>query len=339
MAFIAFFDLLGTRGFCDNPDVYYNNILCFNKAVIQTSSLLIGYGKVGVFSDSAYAGSSSLEHMLKFLVSLRKRLMAEGLFFNAVLKRGELDFEAIKGSNVFGVAFENSEIAGLYIAQTSFKGVGILIDDSITDDEIRKHGYEVNRCIYVERGRQGSSDEWFPVSYRDISLQESLPEERQQNTFLEIFLRVFYASYVKTPKYGAYYISLFSNFIRSFGINLKWDLAEERFDNPPLIFDVIYKMVTVEYEMLSSLPGIEYLVFTMLDMVYASPNLREDDKISITKKYSKIECINQKYVHNLSSVPRDIFNLTQGKSHWARFIHYCQEDFANEFIESIVSNT
>jgi len=65
---------------------------------------------------------------------------------------------------MFGVAFKNSGIAGLYITQTSFKGVGIFIDDSITDEEIRKHGYEVNNCVCVRRRERGSSGKWIPLS-------------------------------------------------------------------------------------------------------------------------------------------------------------------------------
>lgn len=341
MAFIAFFDLLGTRGFCDNSDIYYDNILRFNKAVIQTSALLLDYGKVGVFSDSAYAGSNSLKHMLDFLVSLRRRLMAEGLFFNAVVKRGELDFEEIKPktNNVFGVAFKNSEIADLYITQANFKGVGIFVDSSIRDEEIAEEGYSVNYCVYAGRSGQEGIGEWHPVKYRDISLQTSFPEKRQQNMALEIFLRVFYASYMKAPKYGAYYISLLSNFIRSFGTNLKWDLTERAFIKPPLIFDVLYKMITTEYKMLSCLPGLEYLVFVMLDMVYSSENLSEQDKISITKKYVDIECIHEKYLHNLNCVPENIFSVGQGVNHRAQFIRYCQEDFASEFIENVMANS
>lgn len=340
MSYIAFFDLLGTRGFCDNPDIYYDNINRFNKAVVQTSSLLLGYGKVGIFSDSAYVGSNTLQHMLGFLVTLRDRLMAEGLFFNAVVKEGDLNFDSVtpKASNAFGVVFKDSAIAGLYIAQTSFKGVGIFVDGSISDEKIREAGYDVSRCVYMGRDSQENAGKWYPVAYRDISLRKSLSEKWYRNMILEILLQVFYASYMKAPKYGAYYVSLISNFIQSFGEDLKWDMTSNKFTNAPLIFDVVYKMITTEYEMLSSLPGIDYLIFMILDMVYTTSTLTESDKISITRTFVKIESVRKNYLHNLNNVPRVLFsNDREGGSHWERFIRCCQEEFANEFVENLLS--
>ena len=333
MAYITFFDLLGTRGFCDNSEEYYNNICLFKKAITQTSTLLIDYGNVGVFSDSAYATSTSLKHMLDFLVSLRNRLMSNGLFFNAVVKLGNLGIESINSpaSNVFGVAFKNSDIADLYIAQTKFKGIGINIDDSIPDKEILDAGYEINHCVFVGRSSQSDTVNWHPVPYRDISLKESIPSKNQQSISLEILLRTFYSSYMKAPKYGAYYISILCNYIRSFGINLKWDLVEKKYETVPLIFAIIEKMAKTEYETFSMLPGFDYLIFTMLDMVYASSTLYEQDKVSITKEYAMFDCM-RKYLHDLNSIPSGIFS-NDGR---ARFTRYCQEDFANEFIEKML---
>lgn len=341
MAYITFLDMLGTRGFCDNPDIYYNNINRFNKAVIQTASLLIDYGKVGIFSDSVYACSNSLQNLLEFLVALRDRLMAEGLFFNAVIKKGDLDFESIapKQNNVYGVSFKNSGIADLYIAQTNFKGVGIFVDETICDKEIEDSGYEVTHCVYMGRIIQGGARTWFPVSYRDISLRESFPEKWKLGMILATFLEVFYASYMKEPAYGAYYISLISNFIHSFGSRLEWDLANNKFTNKPLIFDVVKKMITSEYEFLKELPGIDYLAFMILDVVYSDSSLTESDMIGITRQVFTIKSVREKYLHNLNGIPRALFDESDnGKGSWERLIRYCQKDFAAEFVNKLLSN-
>ena len=95
MSYITYFDLLGTRGFCDDSEAYYNNLLRFNRAVCQTGAILLDYGQVGVFSDSAYAESSKLSVLLQFLTLLRNRLLADGLFFNAVVKRGSLGIKSV----------------------------------------------------------------------------------------------------------------------------------------------------------------------------------------------------------------------------------------------------
>lgn len=339
MGFITYFDLLGTRGFCDNSETYYDSISKFNKAVIQTGSLLIQDGQVGVFSDSAYAESEKLGSLLDFLVFLRDRLMSEGLFFNAVVKKGELGIKSLSenASNVFGVAFTNREIADLYIAQTKFKGVGIFIDPSITDAEIKEVGYSVSNCIYMGRYFDGGKEKYAPVAYRDISLKTLEPYSvKCWDNILEILLCSFYESYVKNPKYGAYYISLFSNFIRSFSMNLSWDMKKKEFSNAPTIVNVIINMVSSEYENLRDLPGLECLAFVMLDMVYWSEILDEHDKNSITKMVTEFECIKHRYLHDLNSLPQNVFSSNLGVSFRERFISYCQKNSANDFVERIL---
>lgn len=341
MSYITYFDLLGTRGFCDDSDLYYDNLVRFNKAIYQTGSLLLPDGKVGVFSDSAYAESYKLEVLLRFLTLLRNRLLADGLFFNAVVKKGRLGIESISenASNVFGVSFLNKEIAELYISQTNFKGIGICIDPSIEDTDLDKAGCLVNDCIYLRRISSAANDEFLPVSYRDISLKayDTLANSSKKywEIVLDIFLRRFYEAFVKNPKYGAYYISLFSNFIRSFGVDLAWDMTTLKFRNPPIIFEVMEKMVTSSFEKMQNLPGLDYLVFVILDVVYSSDTLSEYDKDSITKKYADIDCIRNRYLHNLESLPEGIFHFSSGKSNRDRFIRYCQKHSAFDFVNEV----
>lgn len=344
MSYITYFDLLGTRGFCDDSELYYENLIRFNKAVYQTGSLLLDYGQVGVFSDSAYAESTKLKLLLKFLALLRNRLMADGLFFNAVVKKGELGIKSLAehAKNVFGVAFQNKEIANLYIAQTNFKGIGVFIDTSITDQDLEEAECPVNDCIFMKRISNNFNDEFIPVSYRDISLKayDTLANNNKKywETILELFLRRFYEAFIQNPKYGAYYISLFSNFIRSFGTDLTWDMKEKRFYNAPIIFDVIDKMVTTSYDNLHNLPGLECLVLVMLDVAYSSDSLKEYEKDSITRQYAQIKCISSKYLQNLDSLPQEIFHSTFGGNHRDRFIRYCQKHSAGNFVNDVFPN-
>ena len=344
MSYITYFDLLGTRGFCDDSELYYDNLIRFNKAVYQTGSLLLDYGEVGVFSDSAYAESRKLKLLLKFLVLLRNRLMADGLFFNAVVKKGELGIKSLAdyAKNVYGVAFQNKEIAKLYIAQTNFKGIGIFIDTSITDQELVEADCLVSDCIFMKRISNNFNDEFIPIGYRDISLKayDSLANNNKKywETILELFLRRFYEAFIKNPKHGAYYISLFSNFIRSFGTDLTWDMKTKSFHNAPIIFDIINKMVTTSYDNLRNLPGLECLVLVMLDVAYCSDSLNEHEKDSITKEYAKINCISNKYLQNLDSLPQGIFHSTSAGNYRDRFIRYCQKHSAGDFVNTVFPN-
>ena len=60
VSYIAFLDMLGTTGFCRNPDEYYEKISKFNIQIHQCSIEIGDTGKIGVFSDSAYVESTSL---------------------------------------------------------------------------------------------------------------------------------------------------------------------------------------------------------------------------------------------------------------------------------------
>jgi len=338
MDYISYFDLLGTRGFCDNPHTYYENISAFKKAIKETAWLLKDYGKVGVFSDSAYAESSDLKYLLDFLVELRDRLISENLFFNAVVKKGKLGVEPMdsKDGNVaFGVAFTQSDIAELYIAQTNFKGIGIFIDKSI-QDEVSSTGYRLNDCIYVRHNSDHTG--YSPVKYKDISFNASIHEKKSIERLLKTVIRNMYSSYMKSPRFGVYYISILSNLIRSYTDTFDWDLSKRCFTSVPLAFDLINRMIRDHFSDLSDLHGIEYLAFILLDVIYNSDNLHEAQKNDITLTFTKYDCIKSKYAHSLNQIPSELFSFNSDSqaSNRELFITYCQDEMSNHFVDDIL---
>lgn len=153
MSYISYFDLLGTRGFCENSETYYKNIKEFYETV-QQQSCFLSKGKVGIFSDCAYAESSSLYELILFLVEVRDRLISQGLFFNAVVKEGDLDIKVVENTTMrpaFGVVFNNSQIADLFITQSKFKGIGIWIDTNLVKEIEKINKFKVTKCIYLEK--------------------------------------------------------------------------------------------------------------------------------------------------------------------------------------------
>lgn len=340
MKYITFFDLLGTRGFCDNPDKYYNNICCFEKAIKETAWILKDYGTVGMFSDSAYAESTDLKILLDFLVQLRNRLISENLFFNAVVKSGKLDIDSIEKLNhpfAFGVSFKNSNIAELYIAQTKFKGIGIYIDDSVQAD-VAETGYRLIDCIFVQKKEKLEGNEYSPVSYKDISFDTTIHSKKSVERLMKIILRAMYSSYMKSPKFGVYYVSLLANLIRSYTDNFDWDLSKHEFTSSPLPFNIINKVVKNHYNELSELTGLEYLALILLDVVYNSPQLNDAQKNDITLEFTKYSCINKKYLHCLENLPINLFtyhneNDTTNKE---VFIKYCQDEMSDRFVDKVI---
>jgi hypothetical protein len=343
MSYISYFDLLGTKGFCDNPKTYYNNIQTFYQTINDESCLLARCGQVGIFSDCAYAESSDLDSLISFLVEVRDRLASQNLFFNAVVKQGTL---GIHSANItankpsYGIVFNDSSIADLYIAQTSFKGIGILVDPSIVDDVNNLKNYQTTDCIYIEKINKNGKTIYSPKAYKDIKINCNGYQSELEQT-LNIFYHEFYSAYIKSPKFGRYYISALSNFIRSCDDNLKWDFKNRDFDTSQLtIFKIIEKTLSLCQNELSDLFGIEYLALVLIDKVYTSPQLTDEVKKSYTKKIVSIECVKRKFIHSLNEIPKSIFTYNKEKkiSNRDLFISYCQEDLSSEFVDKVLDH-
>lgn len=340
-AYITYFDLLGTKGFCDSPNVYFTNICAFREAITDAAWILKDYGNVGVFSDSAYAESSDLEFLLQFLVQVRNRLISKNLFFNAVVKKGSLGVEPLDssaGTVAFGVAFTKNDIADLYISQTNFKGIGILIDKSIYDEVINTSSFSVNNCIFVQRIQNNDSIKYQAVPYYDIAFKDEPSSKKHIERILKIVIRNMYSAYLKSPKFGLYYISLLSNLIRSYPQGFKWDITEHTFNTSPYIFAALHKMIRDYATDLSDLPCLEYLALIMLDVIYNTSDLTETQKNDITSVFIKYDCIRNKYIHALNDIPHSLFSYNNELCCNNRdlFIKYCQEEMSNSFVNNIL---
>lgn len=340
MSYISYFDLLGTRGFCENRNIYYNNITSFFEVIHQESCFLKDCGSVGIFSDCAYAESSNLERLLDFIVEVRDQLISQGLFFNAVVSKGNLGIKNIpqdENRPSFGVIFSDSMIADLYISQTSFKGIGILIDKSLVEEVNKNTSYQTTNCIYIDKISRNGTTHFVPVNYNDIRFEyDGYPKEMLHT--LDIFYHEFYSAYIKSPHFGRYYISALSNFIRSYRCNLKWNMEKSDFETPkPLVYKIVQNTLSFYNNELSDLPCIEYLALVLLDEIYNSTELSSDEKKDITKQIVEIECVKKRFIHSLNEIPQGLFtnNTIEGINNRNIFIQYCQEDLSDDFVEKL----
>ena len=340
MSYIAYFDLIGTKGFCESSDLYFKKINSFKDAIKQLSVLLKGEGKVGVFSDCSYVESKNLQCLLDFLVQLRDRLISKELFFNAVIKKGELKAETLNKSDyLFGVAFNDSCIADLYIQQVNFKGIGILVDSSVQED-VQKTGYRMTDCIYIQKKTINNVINYYPVAYKDISFGQSVENKKTLEILLRVVLNVMFSSYMKSPKYGTYYVSVLSNLVRSYGDDFKWDMKTKKFITIPLTFQVVDRILCQYYDKMIEFQGLEYLAFILLDVIYNSESLNEEEKISITNQLSEYTCVKNKYLHSLDDIPNNLFSMNPklNVNNRELFIKYCQEDLSSSFVEKVLDS-
>lgn len=303
--------------------------------------MLRGFGKVGIFSDCAYAEADDLTYLLDFLTTVQERLMARGLFFNAAVKCGKLGIEHTTFSEdrpAFGIRLTNNIIADLYLTQTNFKGIGIYLCPDVIE-EINKPNfkYKTVDCIYIRK----DLNTYEPCGYKDVALPEPRYEKSLMQT-LEVLFEALYGSYIKKPKFGLYYISLLSNMLRSYGSAFKWDMSkDDPFSEPsvPIIFKSIKKFLDLYETEFSDLKGGEYLAFVMLDVIYNLSQFNEEEKKDITMKTIEISCVKNKFIHELNAIPNGIFtinpvNKTNNKN---TFIQYCQKNLSKTIVDNIVS--
>ena len=336
MSYISYFDLLGTRGFCENSQLYFQNITTFHEVLSQLSPLL-RKGNVGLFSDCAYAQSSNLIELITFLVQVRDRLMSCGLYFNAVVKEGDLGISNVKGTearHTLGVVFTNSSIADLYITQSKFKGIGISVDEKIIEDIMLDGRIKINRCIFLDKVSDSNNMIVKPLMYYDVAFNFE-HHLKEIEYFLKIFYRDFYSAYVKSPRFGKYYVSAICNLLRSCNCNFEWDYTKKQFVKQPIIFKTVEKIL--ESDELSDFDGREYLALVMLDVVYCSFSEEEALK-AYTKKIAGITCVKKKFLHSLTDIPKELFseNSKLGINNRELFIQYCQDDLSGEFVDALL---
>lgn len=339
--YIAYLDLIGTTGFCEDEELYYDNITKFSESVETLSPILGKSGKVGVFSDCVYIESSELKNILDFLSRLRVMLIGDSLFFNAAISYGKLGVEPIKGNckNIFGVRFTNKDISSIYHKQTSFRGIGIWIDPSLLRQIENVTDYKpISSVFYVKEERNGAIV-YHPQRYYDVPLfwdnryNNMYAIERKRN-ILSIIIKSLYISHCKSQKYGAYYISLLINILRCCDPNqLEWKQSEKKIEHMPAELCIIYNFLVEGDKNLSNLVGLDALCLAFLDTIYNSQSLTLYDKADITEFFlDSFSCLNRRYKYSLDDTPEEPFTGGNRKV----FIDFCNGDLARQFVDKVV---
>lgn len=349
-SYIAYLDLLGTKGFCEEEDVYYKNIKNFSNTVEILAPKLGSSGRIGIFSDCVYIECTELDSMLNFLSQLRLMLLGDGLFFNAALSKGGLGVEAIGSrvtqaddkSNLFGVRFTNKEIASIYCKQTNFRGVGIWIDPSVKSEITSRGKYTIIESIYYTKEVKENTNIYLPKCYNDIAFwgENNNSNLKDREAFVKdvmaIIFKTIYKSHRKSSKYSVYYTSLLINIIRCCNVeSLKWNKSCNLFENMTIEFKVMYNFLLEVNKNLSNLIGFDCICLALLDKIYSSPALTDYDKAAITEHFiDKFSCLSSKYKFSLDLVPKEPFS----NDNRGNFINYCNNDMARQFVSNILDN-
>ncbi len=134
MSFISFIDLVGITSQAELlSDDYKKSIFCFEKALKKCKER---YEQIciGVFSDSAYIQSESINDLVNALTELRSDLFDVRVFFTASLTVGTLGQCIHKEKRFSGMTLGNPEAVKAYILQNQLKGIGINVDSTIAKE-------------------------------------------------------------------------------------------------------------------------------------------------------------------------------------------------------------
>ncbi len=333
MGYIAFLDLLGTKDFCGNPEVYNTNISIFYQEA-QNHSYRLSKGRVGIFSDCLYAESKDLKEILDFLVSLRKRLCARTLFFNAALTKGHIDIvnpaKSEKG-NFFGVAFENSDIADVYMKQNRFKGIGIWVDESVQIEMKSINKYRLVKSVYLQE-----IDTTNYQTYYDIAFElENSVYSNYEMSLIKTVLNECLLAYTKSKRYGRYYLSILATLLNSYtNYELSWNLKKADFDKCPLLYSIVMKLAEDNGTTYPVVQGIEILCLLIIDNVFSHNEITDIDKRWIVKKFMSYECLKKPYSYAINTLP-DVLSL----SHRDMFIQIYQGNIVRTQVEDLITKS
>lgn len=336
MGYISYFDLLGTRGFKEGDHGYEENISAFYSEIRKGGTYLRGVGEIGLFSDSVYVFSRDLERLLLYLIYLRESLCAKGLFFNAVVSKGELSSHNpqmwnIPEVKVYGVGFTDKSIIDLYLEQTTFKGIGIKINQKLIE-EIEKLGtFKISNSFYY-------TSSYELELYSDISYDtKDILYENKIKSILTSVIKSALKAYSVNISCGKYYTSILSTILDSYDctqINWSWDTDKKLFTSLPEIFNIIISIATGDYDECRNWVGIDALCLKIIDMIISSEKVNDSELKDIVGTFISYEYL-KKYINSLNNVP----NVFSSSSNRKKFIECVQDYIAYDLVTKLINNT
>jgi hypothetical protein len=295
---IAFVDLLGTSELSRvDKDAFFTSLTTFKEVICNYTSELDERGELYFFSDCAYVQSSSLDSMVRYLRCVRQTLSEQGLYLKGAVSEGSLNASEpahqnrkgneriIKGSS-FG-----PDVVNVYGLQDGLRGIGIRIDNSVSD-RFKKKGYGIISCHLPQPGSRHA--EYF----YDLKFS---PDELDEN-ILRTFVKNFFKTNTKSRRFGRYYISFLVTWINSadFSEAGRNDNADQPEEIPLICHLLLNGMLEKNF---SDLSGMEFIYYAMLEKAY-----NECNSPKLVAKFENFIARRKRLISRLETMPRTLFN-------------------------------
>lgn len=302
MAYIAFFDMVGTRASAAiGNNEYSDAIRVFHNALstIADSCRCNIYG----YSDNAYIETNDLDEMVKVFQLLRRNMQNNHLYFTAAVDVGTLKAK-IKTSKGIGkgniVSFNGEGVVKVYLQQTLFSGIGVSLSDAIIAELKAKHKEEyICRSIYQIKSARIADGQFMPVY--DLAY----------SCFLLEYLEYLVADYILTAalneQAGRYYVTPIVSLLRCIS---KEDIVDNVED---ILLLILFRKVPQEIRLGDAHNRYKQIfLFVLLDRLLDFPITSEDDFDS-TEYCKKIIASVKKDSANifnyLNEIPVDVISV------------------------------
>lgn len=339
--YLAFFDLLGTQNFSVNAKDYFDKIRKLQERIQDNCAYLSANGNtfnVAFFSDSCYVESEGLYELLQYIKMLRNDLSSIALFFNAAVIKADVDYNRkisfknisetyFENGTIHGTMFYDNSVAKAYIAHNRFKGIGVFLSQEVYKDakKERKIKDELVKSIFLaDHQKYESLTIYDDVAFTSIS-------NKMQDRWIAEILKAYFLACSDNERYGKYYVSLLTNIINCASNDIEWDGTKKKFKNSDAIYNTMLS-IFIDKNKHSFLTGIDVLAIVFINKILSS-SLMTQQKVDIIHSLFDSECIANKYLTNLDSVPWLAF--FGNKNNEEMFKKYCHEYIVNKKINDI----
>lgn len=253
------------------------------------------------FSDCAYLESKSLTQIISTLDILRSELLMQQRFLTAAVTSGTLGASVLNKGALHCQNFSGAAISRVYVAQSSLKGIGILIDPALINmrNPAQNKFPKVN-CFWIHNFYVSNINKLSELTpFYDLQIN---PDENQLSAYLDYTLREYRKANIKSKRYGRYYISLLINILSA--ASLRIPVSDEPFSSPLLCR--VYNVCRHDAYFSQNAPGFSYIFLYLLNRLYTENECSNFTK-DFLKKILSLNIVNS-YISDFSKIPMGIMS-------------------------------
>lgn len=292
---------------------YYKAMVNFQKNILMNleSEEHYKYIKIKYFSDCFFAESDDICKLINYLMQVRTTAMSQEHYFKAAITYGKLlphseksvdtainniesrnalpldvnkatillDHEEISSritrlsDSVEGVAFLSPDVCRVFELENTFKGVGILVDDTLVAD-IKDSGNKKLMAKFVESYYVTNAKKNSITGYFDIKIEQ----ENISFAHISQILKTITMALIGSKSVGTKYLSLIATLINSENYDLSIDEhISGGLDVTSGLIKTLLSLKKDHSNIYKNMAGTQYLYISILNNLYNNNKINDAD--------------------------------------------------------------